>query len=120
MDYDALSSSLAAIFFSPPHLLFVTVPNLQCVYYPVFFAFTGHIQGLSPRESLVRARQYFLRCWRRNLMFWIPTQMVLFGVVSDNWQIPFACLMGVLWSAILSLTAGKTTKVVSSAAGTKH
>jgi protein Mpv17 len=83
---------------------------LQSVYYPVFFAFTGFIQGLSPRESLARARKQFFLCWRRNLMFWIPTQMVLFGVVSEGWQIPFACVMGVLWSAILSLTAGRTTK----------
>jgi hypothetical protein len=48
-------------------------------------------------------------------MFWIPTQFVLFGAISEHWQIPFACVMGMLWSAILSLTAGKTTKAAPAA-----
>ena len=43
-------------------------------------------------------------------MFWIPTQMILFGVVAEKWQIPFACFMGMLWSMVLSKTAGNTKK----------
>lgn len=86
---------------------FVIVP---CLYYPIFFAFTGFIQGLSFRQSIIRMKKQYFPCWRRNLMFWIPTQMVLFGVVAEKWQIPFACLMGMLWSMILSKTAGNTKK----------
>lgn len=84
---------------------FVIVPFL---YYPIFFAFTGFIQGLSARQSLNRMKRQFFPCWKRNLMFWIPTQMVLFGAIDEKWQIPFACLMGMLWSMILSKTAGNT------------
>jgi len=86
---------------------FVIVP---CLYYPIFFAFTGFIQGLSFRQSIIRMKKQYFPCWRRNLMFWIPTQMVLFGVVAEKWQIPFACFMGMLWSMILSKTAGSTKK----------
>lgn len=85
---------------------FVIVP---CLYYPAFFAFTGLILGLSSRESLDRMKSQFFTCWRRNLMFWIPTQLFLFGVVDETFQIPFACVMGMIWSSILSLTAGKTS-----------
>lgn len=85
---------------------FVIVP---CLYYPAFFAFTGLILGLTSRESLDRMKSQFFLCWRRNLMFWIPTQLFLFGVVDETFQIPFACVMGMIWSSILSLTAGKTS-----------
>jgi len=86
---------------------FVIVPFL---YYPIFFTFTGFIQGLSLTQSIDRMKRQYFPCWRRNLMFWIPTQMVLFGVVAEKWQIPFACLMGMIWSTILSKTAGNTKK----------
>ena len=81
----------------------VVIPLL---YYPIFFAFTGYLQGLKPQQILQRAKTSFLPCWKRNLMFWIPTQMVMFGLIDDKWQIPFACVMGMLWSTILSVTAG--------------
>lgn len=84
---------------------FVIVP---CLYYPIFFAFTGFIQGLSARQSIQRMKRQYFPCWKRNLMFWIPTQMVLFGLIAEKWQIPFACLMGMIWSVILSKTAGST------------
>jgi len=76
-------------------------------YYPIFFTFTGFVQGLSLKETFDRARQGFLPCWARNLLFWIPTQMVMFGLVAEKWQIPFVCVMGILWSMILSAFAGK-------------
>eukprot|EP00536_Pseudo-nitzschia_multiseries_P000958 jgi/Psemu1/282685/fgenesh1_pg.12_\ len=86
---------------------FLVVPF---IYYPVFFTFTGFIQGLTIPQSIDRFKAQFFKCWRRNLMFWIPTQMVLFGIIAENWQIPFACLAGMLWSTILSSTAGNTQK----------
>lgn len=81
----------------------VVIPLL---YYPIFFSFTGYLQGLKPKEILQRAKTSFLPCWKRNLLFWIPTQMVMFGLIDEYWQIPFACVMGMLWSMILSVTAG--------------
>lgn len=83
---------------------FVLIPFF---YYPIFFTFTGAIQGLSVKQTIDRARVTFLPCWKRNLLFWIPTQMVMFGLVAERWQIPFVCVMGILWSLILSVTAGK-------------
>ena len=76
-------------------------------YYPVFFTFTGFLQGLSLKETFQRAKANFLPCWKRNLMFWIPIQLIMFGLVDEKWQIPFVCLMGLIWSTILSVTAGK-------------
>mmetsp|Transcript_58453 Transcript_58453/g.142945 ORF Transcript_58453/g.142945 Transcript_58453/m.142945 type:complete len:308 (+) Transcript_58453:235-1158(+) len=89
----------------------VIVPTL---YYPVFFIFTGLIQGLSLNETLERMKSNYFKCWGRNLQFWIPTQFVLFGMINEHWQIPFACAMGMVWSSILSLTAG-SAKPASSA-----
>lgn len=86
---------------------FVLIPFY---YYPIFFTFTGLMQGLNLRETFERAKKSFLPCWKRNLIFWIPTQMVMFGLISENWQIPFVCVMGILWSMILSVVAGKATK----------
>lgn len=86
---------------------FGIVPGL---YYPIFFTFTGFIQGLSLSQSASRMKRQFFPCWKRNLMFWIPTQMVLFGLVAEKWQIPFACLMGMLWSVLLSKTVGNSKK----------
>jgi len=34
----------------------------------------------------------------------------MFGILAEKWQIPFACLMGMLWSMILSKYAGSTKK----------
>jgi hypothetical protein len=79
---------------------------IPLLYYPIFFTFTGYIQGLSPQQILVRAQTNFLPCWKRNLLFWIPCQFIMFSIINERWQIPFACLLGMLWSSILSITAG--------------
>jgi len=76
-------------------------------YYPVFFTFTGIMQGLSVAQTVARAKSCFFLCWKNNLIFWIPIQLVMFGLVDEKWQIPFVCLMGIIWSSILSVTAGK-------------
>ncbi|CAJ1946522.1 unnamed protein product [Cylindrotheca closterium] len=83
---------------------FVLIP---LAYYPVFFTFTGLMQGLSLSETFARAKRTFFPCWIKNVSFWIPTQLVMFGLVDEKWQVPFVCLVGVLWSSILSITAGK-------------
>lgn len=80
------------------------------IYYPVFFAFTGMMQGLNLKEAFERAKKSFLPCWTRNITFWIPAQLVMFGLISDTWIIPYSCVMGIMWSTILSVTAGKANK----------
>jgi hypothetical protein len=82
---------------------------IPLLYYPIFFTFTGYIQGLNPRQILQRAQTNFLPCWKRNLLFWIPCQFIMFSIITERWQIPFACLLGMLWSSILSVTAGNAT-----------
>ena len=47
------------------------------MYYPVFFTFTGFMQGLNFDEGLQRAKENFIPLMKRNLLFWIPVQYVL-------------------------------------------
>lgn len=81
----------------------VIVPLL---YYPVFFALTGFLQGLTVEASVDRAKETFLPLMQRNLLFWIPIQFVQFGFVPDDLQIPFLSCAGLAWTFILSVFAG--------------
>ncbi len=76
----------------------------------VFFALTGYMQGLDAKGSFQRAKANFLPCWKKNLMFWVPIQAVMFGLIPQRFQVSFTCVMGILWSLILSLMAGKAKK----------
>lgn len=77
------------------------------LYYPVFFSFTGLMQGLSLKGTFQRAKGIFLPCWKRNLMVWVPVQAFMFAFVPEKWQVAFTCVMGIMWSLKLSATAGK-------------
>jgi hypothetical protein len=49
---------------------------------------------------------------KRNLLFWIPIQFITFAFVdeeSTNLQIPILIGCGLVWTIILSITAGATT-----------
>mmetsp|Transcript_14354 Transcript_14354/g.39525 ORF Transcript_14354/g.39525 Transcript_14354/m.39525 type:complete len:287 (-) Transcript_14354:1580-2440(-) len=83
----------------------VIVPFL---YYPAFFALTGFLQGLTPDGTVQRARETFFFLMQRNLMFWIPVQFIQFGYVAEEYQIPFVCVAGLIWTCILSILAGST------------
>ena len=39
-----------------------------CIYYPLYFAITGAIHGLTPRESLARAKRSGRRSWRQSIL----------------------------------------------------
>jgi protein Mpv17 len=103
----AESSGVIQLFATMERTLAYQFGVVPLFYYPIFFAFTGLLQGLSIQQTYQRAKDNFFPCWRRNLMFWIPIQMVMFGLVDEKWQIPFVCVMGMAWSTILSVTAGK-------------
>lgn len=76
------------------------------VYYPLFFAVTGAVQGLSLEASLARARERFLDLCTRNWKFWIPAQFCQFAFLDMEWQVPYTCIMGLVWNVILSASAG--------------
>ena len=83
------------------------------MYYPVFFAFTGAIQGLSVERAINRAKENIIPLMKRNLIFWIPVQFIQFGFVEEGLQIPFLCVCGLAWTSILSIMAGSTKSYVS-------
>ena len=79
-------------------------------YYPVFFLFTGTMQGLDLAESLDRAKQNFVPLMKRNLLFWIPVQFVQFNYIDTDLQIPFLSCAGLAWTFILSAIAGSAKR----------
>eukprot|EP00587_Corethron_hystrix_P007322 CAMPEP_0113297746 /NCGR_PEP_ID=MMETSP0010_2-20120614/478_1 /TAXON_ID=216773 ORGANISM="Corethron hystrix, Strain 308" /NCGR_SAMPLE_ID=MMETSP0010_2 /ASSEMBLY_ACC=CAM_ASM_000155 /LENGTH=252 /DNA_ID=CAMNT_0000150683 /DNA_START=82 /DNA_END=840 /DNA_ORIENTATION=- /assembly_acc=CAM_ASM_000155 len=76
------------------------------LYYPVFYAVTAVVQGLSFEGAVDRAKETFLPLMKRNLLFWIPVQFVQFGYIEEGLQIPFLSLCGLFWTIILSAFAG--------------
>ena len=88
----------------------IIVPFL---YYPVFFTFTGIMQGLTFEEGLDRAKQNFVPLMKRNLLFWIPVQYVQFCYIPTELQIPFLSCAGLAWTFILSIIAGSAKKYSS-------
>eukprot|EP00559_Dactyliosolen_fragilissimus_P003536 CAMPEP_0184862708 /NCGR_PEP_ID=MMETSP0580-20130426/7110_1 /TAXON_ID=1118495 /ORGANISM="Dactyliosolen fragilissimus" /LENGTH=233 /DNA_ID=CAMNT_0027360667 /DNA_START=306 /DNA_END=1007 /DNA_ORIENTATION=- len=79
---------------------------IPLVYYPVFFAVTGAVQGLSIDETVRRARDTFVPIMKRNLAFWIPIQFIVFTWVEEEVQIPLLTVLGLVWTIILSVFAG--------------
>lgn len=78
------------------------------IYYPVFFALTGVMQGLTSEQAATRAMENFVPLMKRNLVFWIPVQFVQFAFVPQDLQIPFLSVCGLCWTFILSAFAGST------------
>jgi hypothetical protein len=85
----------------------IIVPFL---YYPVFFTFTGYMQGLTLEEGIERAKQNFIPLMKRNLLFWIPVQYVQFCYIPTDLQIPFLSCAGLAWTFLLSVLAGSAKK----------
>ncbi|KAL7543112.1 hypothetical protein ACHAXR_013070 [Thalassiosira sp. AJA248-18] len=80
------------------------------MYYPVFFTFTGFMQGLTFDEGVERAKENFIPLMKRNLLFWIPVQYVQFCYVPTDLQIPFLSVAGLGWTFILSILAGSAKR----------
>lgn len=79
---------------------------IPLIYYPCFFAITGAVQGLTVEETITRARETFIPLMKRNLLFWIPVQFLAFSFVEENLQIPILIVCGLVWTIILSISAG--------------
>jgi len=90
--------------------LFNQLVVVPIVYYPMFFAITGAVQGLSPSESLQRARKHYLPLMLTTLSFWVPINLYQFFFLPVDWQVPFVCAIGFLWTVILSVLAGRCEK----------
>jgi protein Mpv17 len=90
---------------------------IPTVYYPVFYAVTGAVQGLTLDQTIQRAKDTFVPLMKRNLLFWIPIQFFCFAFVEENLQIPILTVCGLVWTIILSVIAGsvKVQPVVISA-----
>ena len=80
------------------------------MYYPVFFTFTGVMQGLTFDQGLERAKENFIPLMKRNLLFWIPVQYVQFAYIPTDLQIPFLSVAGLAWTLWLSVMAGSAKK----------
>jgi Mpv17 / PMP22 family len=80
---------------------------IPLVYYPIFFAVTGMVQGLSWNQTIDRGLQSFVPLMQRNLLFWIPVQFAVFGWITDDaMQISILIACGFVWTMILSGFAG--------------
>jgi len=82
---------------------FGTIP---LVYIPLFFLLTGALRGLSPEQSFKRASELYEPLLKRNISYWIPVQMGQFLFVDPQWQVPYVCIAGFVWSIVLSSLAG--------------
>jgi protein Mpv17 len=85
------------------------------LYYPIFFAFSGAVQGLDADEAWTRAKENFLPLMQRNLLFWIPVQFIQFAFIQEDLQIPFLSVCGLAWTFILSISAGSAKGYSASA-----
>jgi len=79
---------------------------VPAVYYPLYFIVSGHVQQLSPRESVQRARREFWRIVQKNWTFWMPINLLQFLMLPPQWQVTASCILGLIWNTILSLIAG--------------
>ena len=102
-----ISAALAVVL---ERVLFQTFVVAPIVYYPLYFAITGPLQGLSLKETLHRARTQYGTLFGFNLCFWFPVQTVQFAVVPERFKVPFICLCSVIWNFILSTLSGSVAK----------
>ena len=76
------------------------------MHYPVFYAVTGAVQGLTLNESFRRAEDTFLSIMKRHLTFWVPLQFFTLAFVPKDGQLPLILLFGLAWTVILSNLMG--------------
>lgn len=86
--------------------LFSQLVIIPTLYYPVFYAITGAVQGLTIEQTVQRAKDTFILLMKRNLLFWIPVQFGVFGFVEESLQITMFIIFGLIWTVILSISAG--------------
>lgn len=85
---------------------------IPLLYYPIFYSVTGFVQDLTLEQTIDRAKETFIPLMKRNLLFWIPVQFGAFYFVEENLQIPVLTACGLIWTIILSLSAGNVKSSV--------
>ena len=70
--------------------------------YPLFFAITGQLQGLTFKQSFERAKRRYAGLFGVSTAFWLPVQLLQFLCVPAKYQVPFISLAGCVWNIILS------------------
>ena len=94
---------------------FLIVPFL---YYPLFFGVTGAVQGLDLDQSMARAKGQFVDLQAKNWAFWLPAQFYQFTFLPIEAQVPYTCVMGLVWNVILSAIAGSARPALEQEPGT--
>ena len=102
----AISQETTKLFASMEQTLVSQLVIIPTLYYPVFYAVTGAVQGLTLEETVQRAKETFIPLMKRNLLFWIPVQFITFEFIEENLQIPILIVCGLVWTIILSVSAG--------------
>ena len=100
----------AALFAAAERTLLNQLVCIPFLYYPLFFAISGMVQGLTPEAALQRAQDTWAMLVSRNLLFWLPVQFVQFAAVPLQWQVPYVCAAGLVWNIILSGMAGSVAR----------
>lgn len=76
------------------------------VFFPLFFAVTGCVQGLTAAQSMQRLRENYLpMCWS-SLKFWVPVQIAQFLWLPLKWQVSCVQAVSFIWNIILSSLCG--------------
>ena len=82
-----------------------------CVYYPLFYSFTGPTQGLNVRQTFERAKASCATILGWNLCFWVPVQLVQFAMVPTRYKVPYICVASFVWNIILSTFYASVSKL---------
>jgi len=76
------------------------------VFFPLFFAVTGCVQGLSAAQSMQRLRENYLpMCWS-SMKFWVPVQIAQFLWLPLKWQVSCVQAVSFVWNMVLSSLCG--------------
>jgi len=81
------------------------------VYFPLFYLVRGRmLRGDSLQQVLQSAKQEYWRNLRLNWTLWVPVQFLMFSTVSEKFQVPFCCMVALLWNTILSFVGMRRKK----------
>ena len=75
---------------------------IPMLYYPIFFALKGTLNGAGLRSIVIDARGRYLGMLQTNWAFWIPMNILVFRLVDAELLVSVNALIGVVWNFILS------------------
>jgi len=79
---------------------------IPAVYFPVFYLVRGKmLRGDSLKQVVHSARKEYWRNLRLNWTLWVPVQFIMFTMIDEKYQVPFCCMVALLWNTILSFVS---------------